>query len=185
MSRTSASLPTISEGQRQEVETLLRQRTLSPRVRERLEMVKAVALGYDLEAIVGWTGRSPGRIQHWVQRFVTIGVAGLADHPRAGRPPKADAAYRRALAAAVTAGPRACGGDFDVWTTPRLSAYLAEQTGVTVAPGWLRTLLGREDFSWGRPKHTVKHLQDPQEVAACREVLAEVGEKGAPAAGEV
>ena len=75
--------------------------------------------------------------------------------------------------------PRTLGLPFDVWTSGRLSAYLAQQTGVRIAPGWLRVLLHRQRFACGRPKHTLDHLQDPAEVAACEEALRVAGEKGA------
>ena len=98
--------------------------------------------------------------------------------PRAGRPPEADVAYLATLEAAAETPPPALGLPFDVWTSGRLSAYLAEQTGVRLAPGWLRALLARRRFACGRPKHTLDHLQDPEEVAACEAELAAVGEKG-------
>src|SRR5205823_11353931 len=56
MSRTS--IEEITAEQRAEVETLLRRRDLSARQRERLEMVKAWALGQDLAAIARWSGRT-------------------------------------------------------------------------------------------------------------------------------
>ena len=160
------------------VEAALRRRDLSPRVRERLEMVKARALGSDLAAIVAWSGRSVRTVRQWLERFDEGGVAALADAPRAGRPAKADAAYLQALEAAVETAPPSLGLPFDVWTSDRLSAYLAGATGVRVAPGWLRALLGRRDFVCGRPKHTLKHLQGAAEVAACKAALAEAGGKG-------
>lgn len=52
-----------------------------------------------------------------------------------------------------------------------------------IAPGWLRVLLARERFACGRPKHTLGHLPDPEEVAACEAALAEVGGKGGGRAG--
>ena len=165
------------------VEAALRRRDLAPRVRERLEMVKARALGSDLAAIVAWSGRSVRTVRQWLERFDEGGVAALADAPRAGRPAKADAAYLQALEAAVETAPPSLGLPFDVWTSDRLSAYLAGATGVRVAPGWLRALLGRRDFVCGRPKHTLKHLQDPAEVAACQAELAAAGEKGGRRAG--
>jgi hypothetical protein len=74
---------------------------------------------------------------------------------------------------------------FDVWTSARLSAYLAETTGVRIAPGWLRALLARRRFACGRPKHTVKHLQDEAEVAACEHELAAAEKKGGAEPGAV
>ena len=90
-----------------------------------------------------------------------------------------------ALAAAVDPAPRTLGLPFDVWTSGRLSAYLAQQTGVRIAPGWLRVLMQQQRFVWGRPKHTLEPLQEPAEVAACEEALRAAGEKGAADAGAV
>ena len=160
------------------VEARLRRRDLAPRVRERLEMVKAHLLGQDLAAIMSWTGRSARTVRRWVERFASGGVAALADAPRSGRPPRADAGYLEALARAVATPPSGLGLPFDVWTSARLSAYLAETTGVRIAPGWLRALLARQRFVCGRPKHTLKHLQDEAEVAACEQELAAAEKKG-------
>ena len=159
------------------MERALRQRDLAPRVRERLDMVKGAALGYDLDALAAWSGRSVRRVQHWLQRFAAGGVAALADAPRSGRPVKADSRFRTALEATVTTPPRELNLPFDVWTSARLSAYLAETTGVRIAPGWVRALLSQEQFVCGRPKHTLQHLQDAAEVAAGEAALAVAGEK--------
>ncbi len=156
MARTGRSLPAMTEEQLAAVEAALRRRDLAPRLRERLEMVKAAALGQDLAAIARWSGRSAGTVRRWLSRFAAGGVEALADAPRAGR---------------------------DVWTSARLSAYLAETTGVGIAPGWLRALLARWDWVCGRPKHTLKHLQDPAAVAACGEVLAAAAGKSGGRAG--
>jgi transposase len=172
MERTGWRWPEITAEQRLAVEGALRRRDLAPRLRERLEMVKAVALGQDLASIVRWTGRSARAVRRWLGRFAAGGIPALADAPRPGRPAVADAAYRRAAEQALAAGPRALGLPFDVWTAARLAAYLEEQTGGHIAPGWLRALLRRWDYACGRPKHTLKHLQDPLAVAAGVEVLA-------------
>ncbi len=172
------SIEEITAEQRVAVERLLRRRDLPPRVRERLEMVKAAALGQDLAAIAAWSGRSVRTIKRWLRRYGAGGVAAVADAPRAGRPARADAAYRQALERAVDTPPRALGLPFDVWTSARLSAYLAETTGVRIAASWLRTILTQQDFVAGRPKHTLKHLQDPTEVAACKAELAAAEKKG-------
>jgi winged helix-turn-helix protein len=82
------------------------------------------------------------------------------------------------LEAAAEAPPSRLGLPFDVWTSDRLSAYPAEATGVRIAPGWLRALLARRGFVCGRPRHTLKHLQDPAEVAACQTELAAAGGTG-------
>jgi transposase len=172
MTQRSITGPTIGPEQRVAIDQWLRRQDLAPRLRERLEMVKAVALGHDLPTIVRWSGRTERTVRRWLGRFATGGVAALVDASRAGRPAAADAAYRRAAEAALGTPPRTFGLPFDVWTSARLSAYLAETTGVRLAPGWLRALLGRWDYVCGRPKHTLKHLQDAVAVATCVEELA-------------
>jgi transposase len=180
---TSGSVVTTE--QRAAVEQRLGRRDLSRRERERLEMVKAAALGYDEAAIAQWSGRTVRTVRRWVGRFVAEGLEALRDAPRPGRPAKANAVYRAALEQAVTTVPTEVGLPFDVWTSARLSAYLAEQTGVRVAPGWVRALLSRQDFVCGRPKHTLDHLQDPAEVERFVTEVTAVGEKGRGRPGAV
>jgi len=173
----------IASEQQAAVETVLRQRDLSSRQRERLEMVKAAWLGADIAAIARWSGRTPRTVRRWLVAFRDGGAEALAGAPIPGRPPKADAAYLMALETALDTPPRTLGLPFDVWTSGRLSAYLEGQTGTRIAPGWLRVLLHRQHFACGRPKHTLEHLQDPAEVAACAERLQAAGEKGGGRAG--
>src|SRR4051794_23018470 len=75
----------------------LRQRDLAPRERERLEMLKAFALGQDEVSIAAWSGRSVRTVRRCLARFFRGGLAALPDRARPGRPPRADAAYQAAL----------------------------------------------------------------------------------------
>src|SRR5688500_1239070 len=113
--------------------TALLGRALAPRVRERRAMGEAAAPGEDVAAV----GRSPPTVRLWLRRVRDGGAAALADAPRPGRPAKASEAYLQALEATVETAPPALGLPFDVWTSDRLSAYLAGATGVRIAPGWL------------------------------------------------
>src|SRR3954467_2828696 len=86
MSRAPALMLGVTAARRTAVETALRQRDLTPRVRERLEMVKAAALGQDVAAIARWSGREPETVRRWLTTYQTSGmIAALADAPRQGR----------------------------------------------------------------------------------------------------
>jgi transposase len=174
---------TITLKQREDVEGQLRRTDLTRRVRERLEMVKAAALGDTMERIARWSGRSVETVEHWLTRFAEGGVGALADAPRWGRPVQADEAYLAATESALETPPKQLGLAFDTWTCERLRAYLEQRTGVQLSPGWLRALLGERGWVCGRPKHPLKHLQDPAAVTASRAELGAVGEKGAGRAG--
>ena len=168
----------LTPEEREEVRAALRREDLPPRVRERLEMVKAADLGRDLDGIAARSGRTPRTVRRWLGAFAEGGgIEALSDAPRSGRPVVAGAAYLSALEEALRTRPRELGLGFDVWTSERLSAYLARTGGVRIAPGWLRVLLGRMRFACGRPKHTLSHLRDPEEVAACEAQLAEAEKK--------
>ncbi len=168
----------LSPQEREEVWAALRREDLSPRVRERLEMVKAADLGRDLGEIAAWSRRTPRTVRRWVDTFAGGGgIEALADAPHSGRPVVADAAYLQALEEALQTPPPKLGLGFDVWTSQRLSVYLARTKGVRIAPGWLRVLLGQMRFACGRPKHTLSHLRDPEEVAACEAELEEAEKK--------
>lgn len=168
----------LTEAERTELRDALGRERSNPRVRERLEMAEAADLGHDLETIAAWSGRKPRTVRRWLAAFSAGGVAAVADAARSGRPPRADERYLRELEAALDSPPRDLGLGFDVWTSGRLAAYLDERAGVGIAPGWLRALLARRRFACGRPKHTLSHLRDPEEVAACEAELAGAEKKG-------
>jgi transposase len=185
MEESADTVIPVTPEQRAMVDALLHMPTLSSRLRERLEMVKAAALGWEWEAIAAWSGRSPRTVRHWLTRFTTGGIPALADAPRPGRPPTADATYHAALDDLAERDPRALGLPFDAWTSARLSTYLAETTGVRIAPSWLRTLLIQHRYRCGRPKHTLDHLRDPAAVAACEAEITEAEKKGGECTGSV
>src|SRR3954453_16558745 len=114
----------VTNEQQAAVDAQLRRRALSPRQRERLEMVKAAWLGQDVATIARWSGRTPRTVRRWLRAFRDGGVTALAGAPIPGRPPKADAAYLVALETALETAPRDLRLPFDIWTSGRLSAYL-------------------------------------------------------------
>ena len=97
---------TITPKQREEVDRQLQRTALTRRVRERLEMVKAAALGDELRRIARWSGRSVVTVERWRGRFAQGGVDALADAPRSGRPVHADAAYLAAMETALERPPK-------------------------------------------------------------------------------
>jgi len=168
----------VSDEDRKIIERTLTQQSLSSRQRERLEMVKGAYRGDSLAVIASWSGRTAPTVQRWLIAYREGGIDALIDQPRSGRPAQADATYLSELEAAADADPRTLGQSFDVWTSSRLSAYVAEITGTLVSPVRIREILKRAGCAHGRPKHSVSHLQDPAEVATCEDRLREVEKKG-------
>ena len=78
----------LTPEQRAELDRRLRARATEVRVRERLEMVRAVADGLTVPQAARALGRHPQTVRQAVKRFAAEGFAGLVDRPRPGRPPR-------------------------------------------------------------------------------------------------
>jgi hypothetical protein len=74
MGRSVYMLAAITAEQQTAIEEMLRRTDLPPRVRVRLEMLKAASQGYDLEGIEAWSRRSPRTVRVWLERFAAGGM---------------------------------------------------------------------------------------------------------------
>ncbi len=67
-------------------------------------------------------------IYNWHKLWREKGIAGLANKPRKGRPPKATEAYCQKLEEMLEKEPSALGYRFTIWTADRLRAHLNKKT---------------------------------------------------------
>lgn len=162
---TSEPAIELTTAQRRRLQALLRDPGTTSRVHVRATVVLMTARGVSGEEIAGTLGITRRTVTNIRARWRAQGLRGLADRTRSGRPPRADAAYRRALRDAVGRDPRAFGYAFTRWTAPRLAAHLATRTGVTLSAAWVAALLRADDFVWRRTRHTLRNLQDPAAIA--------------------
>ena len=139
-----------------EIERARGARVVEHRLRSRLEMVRHAALSRSIPAAAAGLGVHPQTLRRHVKAFLAGGVAALADEPRSGRPPKLTAAVLVALEARLdedaASGAR-------TWTLPQMAAWLAEEHGVAINPGYLGEVLKRRDFRWKRTKRSSRHRQ--------------------------
>lgn len=156
----------LTTAERDELDRRLRTRTTERREYERLTMIAAVAAGATVPAVARALGVHEQTVRKFVARFATDGFAGLADRPRAGRPPRVSdddvAAVETRLDDDARTGAR-------TWTLPQLAAWLAEERAVTVTPDHLGVRLKRRGFRWKRTKRATTHKHgdpDRQEDAA-------------------
>lgn len=126
---------------------------------------------YPVEDICAATGVSAGTVTNTRKRWVREGFKGLADKPHPGRPPKADGEYLAKLMYVVGLSPVEFGYAFSVWTTPRLAEHLKRDTGTSLTPAYVSTLLRSFGYVWGRPKHTLKGKRDEETYKEGKERL--------------
>jgi transposase len=149
----------------------LMKRDPDPRVRRRAHALLLVSQGQPLSHIARLFQTAPHRVRAWRRRFLARGRTGLVDAPRPGRPPKLDPTALRFLEEALGRSPQDYGLLSAVWTVRDLAALLASQCGVTVAPATVHRALLAQGYRHRRPRHDLRHRQDPLAVAAARHVL--------------
>ena len=160
----------LSAEQRDELARRLRARTVERRAYERLRIVQTVAAGATIPQAARALGLHEQTVRKFVVRFAAEGFAGLADRPRAGRPPRLTAADLAAVEARLDEDART---GARTWTLPQLAAWLAETRGVTVTPGHLGERLKQRNFRRKRTKRTTSHKHaDPDRQDEARADLA-------------
>ena len=131
------------------------------RVSERIRMVLLSARRYPVPQIAAIFECDEATVRHWLARFEAEGVDGLRDRPRSGRPPKAGAATRAALAEAVAQPPGRAGHLAGFWTVAMLTLHLTAVLGCALSPTTVRRRLRALDYRWRRPRHELRG--DPEE----------------------
>jgi transposase len=154
----------LTNDEREAVQALRRDPTLTPAERDRVEMVCLADAGWGAPAIAAHLRYNPVTVRRLLRRFPETGVAGLRRKPP-GPPP--DAARREQVEAAL-------GTLLDrdrTWTAAQLAAALSAEFGIALSPRQTRKYLGRL-AAWRRSVRTLRHKQDPATVERAKDVLA-------------
>jgi len=88
---------TLPPEQRAELNERARVRTLAPRLRDRLEMVRLSDLGQTIPQIARQLGVHEQIVRKYLKAFLDSGFVALPDHPVPGRPPTVTPAAVAAL----------------------------------------------------------------------------------------
>ncbi|MBA2277976.1 MAG: helix-turn-helix domain-containing protein, partial [Chloroflexia bacterium] len=96
-------------------------------------MVWQAHQGARVPAIARARGLCEATVRLWLTRFNLHGVAGLADAPRAGRPPTYSPEEVGEVIAASLTNPADLRLPFGSWTLDRLAVYLHESKGLAIS----------------------------------------------------
>lgn len=105
-------------------------------------------------------GCSPATVDNVRKRYRQHGLGGLQRRKPPGRVSRATPAYRAALREAVQTPPQSLGYGFSVWSANRLAKHLEKTTRIALSDDRVRKILAEEEFSFQRPKHTMKGKRD-------------------------
>jgi transposase len=137
----------LTPEQQTELPVRLRQVTLAPRLRVRLDCVLLRDQGWTVPQIAEQLAVSHATVRRALGRVRGGGLdalAALADRPRAGRPPRLSQHDLEAVEALL--GQAALTGR--VWTAGQLAAWLAHCRGVRISRGRLGALLRARGCRW-------------------------------------
>jgi transposase len=147
----------LTPDQQAELRGRLRQATMAPRLRVRLQCVQLRDQGWAVPQIAEQLAVSQATVRRALRRVVAGGLDGLADRPRAGRPPRLSDqdldAVQELLRQAASRG--------QVWTTGQLAAWLARCRGVQISRGRLGALLRQRGCRWIWPGRQTGRSRPP------------------------
>ncbi len=161
----------LSTEQREELRCLVRQTGLAPSTRERLEMVRLSDAGWSIPRIALYLGQHEQTVRAWIKAFLAGGCAALGNKPRGGKQSALTPSVLEALRAEIAQGQR-------TWTATQAADWLAERSGVRLSVDRVRIHLKRAQLTYQRTSRSLRHKQDPDQVAASTAELEGLQKKG-------
>jgi len=163
---------TLPADQRDALQRLRRDPTLTPLERDHVEIVLLAEAGWSAPTIATHLGRCAATVRSRLKQFPLTGVAGLRCQ-RPGPPP--DTARRQQVAAVL----ERLLGEERTWTAAQVAAALAEE-GIALSTRQTRKYLQR-NAAWRRTVRSLRHKQDPDKVSIAKRHLAVLQKRGSPA----
>jgi transposase len=147
------------------------QRRAIGRVAERIHYVLLFARGYPVSQIASLYLVDERTVVTWLERYHTLGVGGLDDLPRSGRPRRAGAAAQAETLRCLDTPPEATGAERTTWTRRLLRRHLEERLGYSLSWSSVTRLIARLDFVWRRPKLGLKPVEGADEARAAHQAI--------------
>lgn len=151
----------LTDEQRADLHRRTRQRGIIPSTRDRLEMIRLSDAGWSVPKIAQHLDQHEQTVRFWIKAFLTGGFDALPNQPRGGKQSRLTAAMLDELRSAIITSQR-------TWTAHQIAAWLAEHHDIRLSTGRLRVHLKRAKLSYQRTSRSLKHKQQPDEVAEQR-----------------
>jgi transposase len=161
----------LTPEQREELRQRARQAGLAPSTRDRLEMVRLADAGWSVPQIARHLGQHEQTVRTWVKAFLAGGFDALPNKPRGGDRSALTPGILDAVRGAIATGGR-------TWTAEQVRDWVAERHGVRLSPGRVRVHLKRAKLSYQRTSRSLRHKQDPRQVAERTATLEDLGKRG-------
>jgi transposase len=159
---TKIRLRELTAEERSAIEKLGRSRTEEARLVERAQIVLALADGDRPSHVATRLRISRPKVYLWLKRFNALGLAGLRDDARSGRPATYSPDEVSEVIAAALTKPQELELPFASWTLDRLQAYLNEQKGIPIKRSRVDEILVAEGLRWRQQESWFGERVDPE-----------------------
>jgi putative transposase len=165
---------TLSDEQRRQLKERTRQAGIAPSIRDRLEMIRLSDAGWSIPKIAKHLDQHTQTVRYWIKAFLEGGFDALINKPRGGTQ---KSALTEAMLDAVHA--RVAKGD-RTWTAGQIAQWVALEFGVCLSDERMRVHLKRRGLSYKRTGRSLRHKQQPEQVASKRADIETLEKGGQP-----
>ena len=155
-------LRSMTDTERTELERLARARSAELRLVERARAILAVYHGQRIKDAAQTAGCAEPTVSNWLTRFEELGLDGLQDAPRSGRPPTYSQQEKGELIALARTHPDALELDFGHWTLDRLTEYVQSNLHIGISRAHIARVLEAEGIRWYQEQVYFSERPDPQ-----------------------
>lgn len=155
-------LRTLTKEERAAIEKLARSRTDEARLVERAQIILGLATGERPSHLAARLRLSRPTVYRWLERFNELGLAGLQDGARSGRPPTYPPEQVAEVIAAALTKPQDLELPFASWTLDRLQAYLNQHKGIGIKRSRIDEILSAEGLRWRQQESWFGERVDPE-----------------------
>lgn len=131
----------------------------------RLHGVLLVANGMSARQAALWLNESERTVQRWVNRFEEVGLAGLQDGERSGRPSRLSDAQWQRLNRDARRSPRDFGFTQTLWDGNLLAEHLRRRYQVELGVRQCQRLFGQMGFRLRKPRPIIAKADPAAQVA--------------------
>jgi transposase len=163
----------LTTEQRRDLQQRTRHKDIAPSTRDRLEMVRLSDAGWSVPKIAHHLRQHEQTVRAWIKAFLHGGFDALPNKPRGGKKSHLTSSMLESVRTELAKGGR-------TWSAAQLADWLDEQHGIRLSTDRLRVHLRRAKVSWQRTSRSLKHKQDPTEVATKQATLEALQKKGPP-----
>ena len=136
-------------------------RSRDSRYDHRLHAVLLVAQGMSCPEVGRLLGDAPRTVEYWVHRFEELGLSGLVDVDRPGRPPRLGDEQFRELEGILRRSPLDVGMGTNLWDGKTLSEFIQTRYGISLGARQCQRLFRQLGFRMRKPRPVIARA-DPE-----------------------